>query len=95
MWTGCFHSPTLPEDALRELWPEDMLLSLWTCYLHSTTFPYGLLFSFTFGISATLADLGPWQPQIPSNNLSLLQCDFMGPLWYDTMADFSRMGANT
>ena len=41
LWTGCFHSPTLPEDALGELWPEDMLLSLWTCYLHSTTFPYG------------------------------------------------------
>ena len=39
----------------------------------------GLLFSFTFGISATLAELGPWQPQIPSDNLSLLQCDFMGP----------------
>ncbi len=55
-------------------------------------FPMGLLFCSTFGISATLADLGPWQPQILQQPLPL-QCDFMGPLWYGTMADLSRMGA--
>ena len=32
-------------------------------------FPMGLLFCSTLGISATLADLGPWQPQILNNNL--------------------------